>query len=304
MYPPFYQPERVKDLYIPNLQASFEAGSAAFKKPISMDHPKVLAWLIDIQVDFVYPAPIGNLPVPHALEDTQRTIEWIYRNAHQVTQIAASLDTHYPLHIFYPEWWQRADGSRPKPYTVITAEEVKRGDWRATIDPAWSVHYVEELERIGKKRLMIWPYHCMEGSTGRALVPALMEAIVYHSGVRRVQPRFLTKGTIAETEFYSVLEPEVKYQRHPDGGLNTRFLDFLLEFDLIYVAGQARSHCVLETMNSVLRHFGDQPSVIEKLRFLNDCTSSILGFEADTEAAIKLCEARGVRLVSSMDAIR
>lgn len=117
------------------------------------------------------------------------------------------------------------------------------------------------------------------------------------------QPTFLTKGTIAHTEFYSVVEPEVKYPKHPDGGLNTRFLEMVAQFDLIYVAGQARSHCVLETMNSVVRHFAAHPEVIRKLRFLDDCTSSIPGFGKATEAAIQQFVAKGVKLVKSTDKI-
>jgi nicotinamidase-related amidase len=263
----------------------------------------VLAWFIDIQNDFVFPAPIGRLSVPNALEDTHRTVEWLYRNVHSITQIAASLDTHTPFQIFYPSWWKNRKGERPSPFTVISADDVRKGVWMPITEPVWSIHYLEELENIGKKQLMIWPFHCMEGSSGRALVPALTEAIMYHSGARMAQPTYLTKGTIAHTEFYSVVEPEVKYSKHPEGGLNTRFLEMIAQFDLIYIAGQARSHCVLETMNSVIRYYANQPDVIRKLRFLDDCTSSIAGFESSTEDRIQQMAALGMRLVKSTDPI-
>jgi nicotinamidase-related amidase len=95
----------------------------------------------------------------------------------------------------------------------------------------------------------------------------------------------------------------VKYSKHPEGGLNTRFLDMVAQFDLIYIAGQARSHCVLETMQSVMRHFAASPDVIRKLRFLDDCTSSIPGFEKSTEAQLQKFAAQGMRLVRSTDTI-
>src|SRR5207253_7213509 len=164
---------------------------------------------------------------------------------------------------------------------------VEQQRWIPVTEPAWSVYYLEMLEEVGKKQLMIWPFHCMEGTAGRALVPALSEAIMYHSGARMAQPVYLTKGTIAHTEFYSVVEPEVKYEKHPEGTINTRFLEIVSQFDLVYVAGEARSHCVLETMNSVMRHFSSQPEIIDKLRFLDDCTSSIAGFEESTEAQLQ-----------------
>ncbi len=294
---------KVGTMYDPDFQSAYETGLADFQSPASQDSPRVLLWLIDMQVDFVFPAPTGRLTVPGAIDDTRRTIEWLYNNVHDVTQIAASLDTHTPFQIFYPSWWTNDNGEHPQPYSVITADDVKNGHWRPITEPVWSVKYLEELETVGKKQLMIWPFHCMEGTAGRSLVPALSEAIMYHSGARMAQPTYLTKGTIAHTEFYSVVEPEVKYSKHPDGGLNTRFLEMVSKFDLIYVAGQARSHCVLETMNSVMRHFANQPEVIRKLRFLDDCTSSIPGFEQVTEDAIQDFVSKGMRLVNSTDAI-
>jgi nicotinamidase-related amidase len=302
-FPNLYDPSKVGQLYEPNIAGFYNAGLSAFESPANQDSRRILLWLVDVQIDFVFPAPIGNLPVPNAVEDTQRTIEWLYRNIQSVTHIAASLDTHMPFHIFYPSWWQNDKGEHPAPYTVITADEVQRGVWKSITDPEWSAYYVETLESVGKKQLMIWPFHCMEGTPGRALVPALSEAIAYHSAARMDQPTYLTKGTIAHTEFYSVVEPEVKYPNHPDGGINVKFLEIISEFDLIYVAGQARSHCVLETMNSVMRHFGSRPEVIGKLRFLDDCTSSIPGFEQATEAQLAHFAKRGMRLVKSTDAI-
>ncbi len=299
--PNLYQPIQIDQLYEPDFQRAYENGVADFQRPASQDSPRVLAWLIDMQVDFVFPN--GRLAVPNAVEDTQRTIEWLYRNVHNITQIAASLDTHTPFQIFYPTWWRDANGQQPAPYTVISAEDVRKGTWKPITEPVWSMRYLDELETKGKKQLMIWPFHCMEGTTGRSLVPALSEAIMYHSGARMAQPTYLTKGTIAHTEFYSVVEPEVKYSKHPEGGLNTRFLDMVAQFDLVYVAGQARSHCVLETMQSVMNHFAGSPEVIRKLRFLDDCTSSITGFEQPTEAKLKDFAANGMRLVNAADPI-
>jgi nicotinamidase/pyrazinamidase len=301
--PEFYKPDTARTLHQPDLQGAYQAGIAHYQrnpKRASEDQQRVLLWLIDVQIDFVFPAPVGNLPVPGALDDTQRTIEWLYRNIDQVTHIAASLDTHTAFQIFHPAWWRDAQGNPPPPFTVITAEDVAAGRWLPGLDADWSRAYVRELEQVGRKQLMIWPYHCMEGTAGRALVPALSEAIQFHSGARDTQATFLVKGTIPQTEFYSVIEPEVKYPQHPEGGVNTRFLESLSYYDLIYVAGQARSHCVLETMNSVVRH---TPELLGRVRFLNDCTSSIAGFEESTEKRIAEFAAQGVRLVNAADAI-
>jgi nicotinamidase/pyrazinamidase len=303
MLPAFYDPTKIGQIYMPDLQQAYEAGVAAFKQPSSDDKPRVLALLVDMQIDFVFPAPVGQLPVPNALDDARRLIEWLFANVHNITHIAASIDTHTPFHIFYSTWWKNAQGIHPAPYTVITGDEVRQGKWIPITEVDWSIGYVDQLEKVGRKQLMIWPFHCMQGSIGNALVPALSEAIMYHSAARMAQPTYLVKGTIAHTEFYSMLEPEVKYDQHPDGGLNTRFLEMLMSFDLIYVAGEARSHCVLETVNSMMRNWRDQPDLIKKLRFLDDCTSSITGFEEQTEAQFKRFSEQGLRSVRSTEPI-
>lgn len=301
--PAFYRPDALQTLSTPNWQAASQIGDTASLRPAATDSRRILALFIDMQVDFVFPAPIGQLSVPNAVADTRRTIDWLYRNMGQVTHIVASLDTHTPLQIFFSGWWQDKAGKFPDPYTVITSQAVKQGEWIPVLLPDWSRHYLDELEHIGKKKLMIWPYHCLEGSIGRTLVPALNDAIMVHSAARVAAPTYLIKGTLPQTEFYSAIEPEVKVPELPAGGLNRDFLEMLTGFDLIYVAGQARSHCVLETMNSILDYFQDEPQVIQKLRFMNDCTSPIRGFEAETERQVGAWAASGVRLISAGDPI-
>ncbi len=81
----------------------------------------------------------------------------------------------------------------------------------------------------------------------------------------------------------------------------------LSEYDLIYVAGQAKSHCVLETVTSVMRHFYNQPDQIAKWRILTDCMSSVAHPEIDFEAMANATFARyaekGLQLVTSADPI-
>lgn len=302
--PNFYNPANVSKIYDVDFQQAYDAGLKDSRTPASQDTPRVLLWLIDVQIDFVFPAPIGRLTVPNALEDTRRTVEFIYNNVHQISHIAASLDTHTPYQIFYPTWWVNPQGEHPQPYTVITSADVQSGAWQPTTEPSWSLQYVQALEKIGKKQLMIWPYHCMEGTLGRALVPALSEAIMYHAGARTAQPSYMVKGTLPQTEFYSAVEPEVVYPNQPESLLNSAFLEQLAQYDLIYVTGQARSHCVLETLNSTLRYFNDKhPSAISRIRFIDDATSSIVGFEQTTEATINSFEQQGMKRVKAAEPI-
>lgn len=301
--PNFYDAGDVGNIYQPRLQMAHEAGVdlRSSVNSAAKDDPRILLWLIDLQVDFVHPD--GNLAVPGAVEDTQRTIEWIYAQLGQITTIAASLDTHFPFQIFHALWWVDENGNNPDPFTQITVADVNAGTWKPLADPKGSIEYLRALEQGSKKTLMVWPYHCFEGSVGRSLIPALTEAISVHSSARYAQPTYLTKGTIPTSEFYSVVEPEVHVPNHPQGGLNTEFLTLVSRYDLVYVAGQARSHCVLETMSSVMRNFANTPEVIKKLRFLDDCTSSIPGFEQQTENTLNDFAAQGMTIVKTADPI-
>lgn len=306
-FPSFYSPDRVGQLFVPDTPRAIAEGLSAGVSPASTDSQRVMLLLVDAQVDFIHED--GALSVPGAVADTQRTIEWLFRNLSDVTTIAASLDSHTPIQIFYPTWWTDENGKPPAPYTAITSDDIAQGRWKPAIDPEWSVDYVRKLEEEARKVLMIWPYHTMIGTPGQAITPALYEAIAYHSGARNAQPHFLSKGYIARTEHYSILEPEVKVpEAHKqDGELNTNFLQMLASYDLIYVAGQAKSHCVLETVASIVRYFAAQPAVIAKLRWLSDCTSSVahpeIDFDGLANATIAEFEKQGMRQVVSTDAI-
>lgn len=302
-FPSFYDSGRVGRLYVPDTAAAIHAGQRAQLAPAENDSPRVILLLVDPQVDFVHVD--GSLSVPGAVDDMRRTIEWLLRHAASVTAVAASLDSHVPTQIFYPTWWVNKDGESPEPFTVITGEAVDRGDWQPVFEPQWSLRYVHLLEARAKKQLMIWPYHTMMGTPGHAITPALYEAIAYHAAARNSSPTFLTKGAIPKTEHYSLLEPEVKVPDAPQGELNTAFLEMLAGYDRVYVAGQAKSHCVLETITSVMRYFESRPAEIAKWRVLVDCMSSVAHPEIDFEAlandVLEAYAARGLRLVRSTD---
>ena len=306
LFPSFYDPARIDQLYLPNLSGAAQVGQEANLPPASQDQRRIMLLLVDVQVDFVFPQ--GSLAVPGAVEDTRRTVEWIYRNVGELSAISASLDSHTAYQIFYPTWWADEKGDHPTPFTTITTADTRNGRWRPLLEPDWSLEYVERLEEGGKYSLMIWPYHTMLGTPGHALVPALAEAVMYQATARHAQPTWLIKGTIPKTENYSILEPEVKVPEHPAGGLNTNLLNELATYDLVYVAGQAKSHCVLATMRSILHYFADQPAVIAKLRFLMDCTSSIqhptIDFDRLANDELAAMAKQGMRLVTSTDQIR
>src|SRR5574341_96326 len=305
--PGFYEPAKVGTLYEPQTIQAVEVGKSQRVKPAAQDRSRVLLLLVDPQVDFIHTD--GSLAVPGAVEDTRRTIEWLFRNLDRVTSIVASLDTHLPLQIFYPSWWVGKNGEHPSPFTPITAEQVQDGLWTPTVEPDWSLNYVQELEERAKKTLMIWPYHTMVGSPGHSITPALYEAIAFHAAARTSQPTFIAKGSIPKTEHYSILEPEVKVPEVPLGGLNLPLIDLIGTYDVVYMAGQAKSHCVLETITSLVRYFGERrPEFIARWRLLADCTSSVahpqIDFDTLANEQLGRMAKLGFQMVESSDPVK
>ena len=305
-FPSFYDPEKVGQLFMPDVSGAVAAGQSEGASPSTDDQARVLLVLVDTQVDFVHEN--GALSVPGAVDDTRRTIEWLFHNLGQVTDIVASLDSHIPFQIFYPGWWVNADGEHPGPYTLISADDVAQGTWMPTVEEEWSKTYVAKLEEQAKKVLTIWPYHTMIGTPGHAITPALYEAITYHASARDVQPNFYVKGSIPKTEHYSILEPEVKVMDEPLGVPNADLLKRFAAYDRIYIAGQAKSHCVLETVTSIIRYFKDSgEDLIDTLRLLRDCMSSVVHPEIDFEALANVelakFEEQGLQIVESTDPV-
>jgi nicotinamidase-related amidase len=307
--PTFYDPARVGMVYRADVRGVMEAAEAATDsgaRPAAEDDRRTLLLLVDPQVDFVHED--GSLSVPGAVDDMRRTIEWLYRNLEHVSDIMISMDSHIPRQIFYPGWWADADGNPPDAMTPISADDVAAGRWQPVIEPEWSRFYIRELERRAKKTLMIWPYHTMLGTVGHMITPALYEAVTYHSEVRQSELRQIVKGRIARTEYYSLFEPEVKVPNEAGGTLRSAILDQIAGYDRVYVAGQAKSHCVLESIRSMANYEGFQPGLLEKVRLLTDCTSAVahpeIDFDAMADEQFDRFEDQGLQRVTSDDPVR
>lgn len=317
--PEFYDAKQVSQLYLERGGQIADAGEAWARrhgiKPSAEDKLKVAAFGIDVQVGFCTPG--ASLFVPGAVEDTQRTVEWLYRNLERISGLFFSMDTHRVFQIFHPAWWVDAQGNHPAPFTAIFHEEVRAGKWTAVAHPKESLEYTRRLEASGKYVLTVWPYHTLLGGLSHALVPAVMEAALFHAAARKHQTHFETKGTHAMTENYSVLRPEVtEVGGKVVGSFNTPFFQLLMEYDRVYVFGQAKSHCVLSTLNDLQTHLQKtDPKLVEKIYILEDAMSPVpppplnplppsLDFPRLAEEAIAKWKAAGMHVVKTTDDVR
>lgn len=301
----FYDADKVGTLFYPDVNAIAQAAAEANLPPAAADGQRVHLLVIDMQVDFCHDE--GSLYVPGAQDDIRRLIDFIFRHAGQITDVTCTLDSHLPYQIFHPAWWVDEDGNHPDPLTIITAEEVREGRWRPLEMPDWSREYVVKLEEQSKKQLTIWPYHVMVGGMGNTLDPQLWSTIMWHALGRKTQPVWMRKGLIPQSEYYSAIQPEINVPDHLHGTPHTSLYETVAESDVVLVAGEAKSHCVLETLEDIVARFEDEPDVLEKIYVLEDCMSSVAHPEVDFEAiAVERFEEfaeKGVNFVKSTEAI-
>lgn len=316
--PSFFNAEAVSALRLPRY-AEIEAEATQVRashavSPAGEDTTRVAVFGIDCQVGFCTPG--ASLFVPGADGDMGRAASFILRNAAKITRLIFSLDTHTAFQIFHPAFWRDAAGSPPPPLTPITAAEVHTGRWRP-VDPAhveWAAGYCAELEASGRYVLTIWPFHTMLGALDHALVPGLFEVAHYHALLRVAPVTLELKGQHPLTESYSVLEPDVKQLGgHIVGCFNQRLMEELLDFDRIVVFGEASSHCVRATLQSMLEALeARHPERLSRITILEDCMSPVpavigsdgapipgLDFPEIAAASLQRFSAAGMQLAQS-----
>ncbi|MDJ0844533.1 isochorismatase [Crocosphaera sp.] len=297
--PSFFDQNKVDKFWrVPYQNRSEEAKKWREKYKISSsleDKHKTILLLIDVQNTFCLPdfelfvaGKSGN----GAVEDNIRLCEFIYKNLANITTIAATMDTHKSMQIFHPIFWVDEQGNHPQAgLTMITYEDIKQGRWKVNQNIAYNLkisfekleryalHYVKKVSEDSKYPLTIWPYHSMLGGIGHALVSSVEEALFFHNIVRSSQTQFQLKGDNPLTENYSVFSPEVLENDRGEkiAQKNTQFLNQLLSFEQIIIAGQAKSHCVAWTVEDLLTEIQQKdPNLAKKVYLLEDCTSPVV----------------------------
>lgn len=294
--PAFFDAQKVDQVYrVPYQDRAAEARTWAQQQGITLakeDSLRICLLLIDVQNTFCLPEFelfVGGRSGMGAIEDNQRLCRFIYENLSVITAIAPTMDTHTAAQIFHPLFWIDKQGHPPAPMTTISHEEVIAGKWRINPEMApyiaaddlqqFALHYTRRLTYDSKYPLTIWPYHSMLGGIGHALVSAIEEACFFHAIARQSPTRYEIKGSNPLTENYSVLSPEVLEDEkgHAIASKNKAFTEMLLTYDVIIVAGQAKSHCVAWSVDDLLSEINARdPKLAQKVYLLEDCASPVV----------------------------
>jgi nicotinamidase-related amidase len=97
--------------------------------------------------------------------------------------------------------------------------------------------------------------------------------------------------------------------KEPIAQKSTEFIKLLMAFDVLIIAGEAKSHCVAWTIDDLLSEIAAvDPSLAKKVYLLEDCTSPVVvpGVVDHTDAAdaafARFAKA-GMNIVKSTDPI-
>jgi nicotinamidase-related amidase len=324
--PAHYDPASVGRVWrVPYQERAAQAAQWAWEHqltPAASDRFKVLLIAVDVQNTFCIPdfeLYVGGRSGNGAVEDNQRLCEFIYHNLGALTEITLTLDTHRAMQIFHSIFLIDDAGNHPAPMSMISYEDVRSGRWRFNSHIAGSLgitpeqgqehllHYTKTLRELHKYELTIWPYHAMFGGIGHAVVSAVEEAIFFHTIARNSQVDQIIKGQVVLTESYSAIGPEVLDDARgiQIAQKNQKFLQKVIDFDAVIVAGQAKSHCVAWTLDDLLQVLrAHDERLARKIYLLEDCTSpvvvpGVVDYTPQADAAYQRFSQAGMHIVRS-----
>jgi nicotinamidase/pyrazinamidase len=236
------------------------------------------------------------LPVKGAVVDVKRLAIFLRLYRAIINKTIVSFDTQPRDHIGFAERWVDADGNHPEPFTVITYDDMSQGKWRAANldDQAWQLEYVRRLKRPH----VIWPVH---GQKSEWEWQMFMDLLVELSKYDCDTTQFVEKGMHRDVEQFGIFGAEVPFPGAPETDINHQLIAEIDRYDRVIFAGEASSHCVMDSVNQFIEHMPSQnPS---KVVLLKDCMSPVTGFEQMAVSWLSEMDAIGVQVINSTDFI-
>jgi len=248
--------------------------------------------ITDMQNDFCNSA--GSLFVPGAETDIRNLVNFIDQNRDVINGIILTQDNHQVIDIAHPYFWVNEKGNHPNPFTGINVNDVQTGKWIPLFETEKVINYLEALDIQGEFPHTIWPEHCIWGSWGAAIVNEVQFAV--NNWAR--QGRFFTlisKGLNPYTEHFGALRANIVMKNDHSTGLNKKLVDKLAWADTIYIAGEARSHCVANTISQIL----ENKKIGAKLVIMDDCMSNVPGFDTIADHIYEMALDNGATIQKS-----
>jgi len=251
--------------------------------------------LIDPQTDFC--SENGALSVPGALLDLFNISKLLETNLFD--HVIISLDFHPIYHIAHPEFWRDAHGNIPAVFTQISAQQVLNKEFTpVSADVSMVVDYLQKLETQSNFPHILWPLHCIMGTPGANIDSSLLPSLHHWSFVHSKNYQIEIKGTNPFCEHFGIFEAQIPMADAPETQLNTTLLNQLLDFDQIFLAGEAKSHCVANSLNQMLNY---SEAFAKKIIVLEDCMSDVPNLGHLGEPIYSRAKNLGMKLQKSID---
>lgn len=240
------------------------------------------------------------LPVAGAHDDMLRLGEFIRQGMRGIEDITVTLDSHHYVGIERPTFWMKADGSEVSPFTQITSQMVRMGEYLPRNSSLVNrvLSYLDALEQQQRYTLMVWPVHCEIGTVGYAVHDAVRGAYNQWEKSFCGVVQKVTKGSNPMTEHYSAFAAEVMDPADPSTQVNMSVIESLRD-SMILVGGEAGSHCVKSSIEHLTQYIGDQ--YLSNIVLLTDCISPVAGFEAQYQNFLSDMKAKGLQTATTKD---
>lgn len=247
-----------------------------------------------MQNDFC--SPEGALYVNGAEQDLKNVASFIAKQSSLIDHIILTQDNHHVIDISHPYFWTDKNGNYPQAFTTISADDVNSNKWRAGYYKEEAINYINELYKQGEYPHIIWPEHCIVGSKGAAIADELMVAIIDWSHKGRFF-ELIQKGLNPITEHFGALRANIPNSKDPSTMLNTSLIESLHKYNRILIAGEAKSHCVANTIKQICESEG----LAQKLIILEDCMSNVTGMDKLADPIYKMAKQKGARFQVSQE---
>jgi nicotinamidase-related amidase len=248
--------------------------------------------IIDPQVSFCEPG--ASLLVDGAQLDMIRLAYLVREHSNFFSSIDISLDCHQRDDIAHPMFWKDINGKNPAFFTQITVSQVENGEWLPVnnSDLSETIKYLKFLERSCAFKHTIWPEHCIAGTDDVKIVSILRDALFQWSNKTGISFHTHIKGMNRMSEHYGIFQAEAE-----DAPFNHRLIHSLFsENSEVFVAGEAKSHCVATSLKQILEHY---PQHVPQITLISDATSNVGGFEHVADSIYDALEKAGMKTITT-----
>jgi len=265
--------------------------------------------LIDPQLDF---CEGGKLAVAGGNAALEQVAELITSQVRMWDDIVVTFDQHHQFHIGHPIYMRNSAGENPQPFTVMVEKggQLINGQLDASGNMTeigamtcsvpsltrWTTDYIRSLAANGRYRHMFWNPHCLIGTHGACMHPAIEKAIFQWELERVAMAVKVTKGSNYRTEHFGAVRSEVIDPKDSSTDVNIPLLNALEdEKSELFVAGLARGHCLANTVVDAAISLGDD-RFYKRLTLVQDGTADVAGLTFLGDAFVKKAVGYGMKV--------